>query len=258
MRVGFVPLMELYGIFRALGQKFFDRNIRAALSPDNAPNKKIREALDRIVLKEAEEPSIFVFRHNGVTLAAERVRIADGEMTLHVPRLLNGAQTVSSVARFLEERADNPLLQKNRSRLEEINVLAKIVEDDDLSGEFVTQITISNNQQNPVLPWALRAMDNRQVDLADKFRNELGIFYSRQEGAFENLSDDEREELGIEDSKDSEYVPSLKPFWRYRATSIIWRISPPCSSHRSYIKTRSNLRTSTRMRAVSWWPTKLA
>jgi hypothetical protein len=212
MRIGFLPLMELYGIFKALGQKFFDRNIRAALSPDNAPNKKIREALDRIVLKEAEEPSIFVFRHNGVTLAAERVRITDGKMTLHVPRLLNGAQTVSSVAHFLEDRADNPLLQKNRSRLDEIEVLAKIVEDDDLTGEFVTQITISNNQQNPVPPWALRAMDTRQVDLADKFRNELGIFYSRQEGAFESLSDDEREELGIEDSKDIRIRPLAQTF----------------------------------------------
>ena len=90
--------------------------------------------------------------------------------------------------------------------------MAKIVEDDDLSGEFVTQITISNNQQNPVLPWALRAMDNRQVDLADKFRNELGIFYSRQEGAFENLSDDEREELGIEDSKDIRIRPLAQTF----------------------------------------------
>lgn len=212
MRVGFMPLMDIYGIFKALGQKFFDRNIRAALSPDNAPNKKIREALDRIVLKEVEEPSIFVFRHNGITLAAERVRIKDGEMTLHVPRLLNGAQTVSSVARFIEKSSDNPLLQKNRSRLGEIEVLAKIVEDDDLSGEFVTQITISNNQQNPVLPWALRAMDNRQVDLADKFRNELGIFYSRQEGAFENLTDDEREELGIEDSKDIRIRPLAQSF----------------------------------------------
>ena len=211
MRVGFVPLMDIYGIFKALGQKFFDRNIRAALSPDNAPNKKIREALERIVLKEAEEPSIFVFRHNGITLAAERVRITNGEMTLHVPRLLNGAQTVSSVARFIEKSTDNPMLQKNRSRLDEIEVLAKIVEDDDLSGEFVTQITISNNQQNPVLPWALRAMDIRQVDLADKFRNELGIFYP-QEGAFENLSDDEREELGIEDSKDIRIRPLAQTF----------------------------------------------
>jgi hypothetical protein len=67
MHVGFVPLMELYGIYKALGQTFFDRNIRAALKPDNAPNKKLREALDKIVLKSSEEPSVFVFRHNGVT-----------------------------------------------------------------------------------------------------------------------------------------------------------------------------------------------
>jgi hypothetical protein len=40
--------------------------------------------------------------------------------------------------------------------------------------------------------------------LADKFLGERAIFYSRQEGAFENLSDEEREELGIEDSKDIE------------------------------------------------------
>lgn len=211
MHVGFVPLMELYGIFKALGQQFFDRNIRATLSKDNPPNKKIREALDRIVLKEMEEPSIFVFRHNGVTLAAEHVRILDDEATLHVPRLLNGAQTVSCVGQFLEDCADNALLKKNRGRLSAINVLAKIVEDDP-SGEFVTQVTISNNQQNPVPPWALRAMDRRQVDLADKFREELTIFYSRQEGVFENLSDEEKEELGIEDSKDIRIRPLAQTF----------------------------------------------
>ncbi len=211
MHVGFVPLMEIYAIYKALGQQFFDRNIRAALSHDNTPNKKIREALDRIVLKEVEEPSIFVFRHNGVTLAAEHVRILDGEATLHVPRLLNGAQTVSSVAKFLDDRVENALLKKNRDRLNAINVLAKIVEDDP-SGEFVTQVTISNNQQNPVPPWALRAMDMRQVDFADKFIEELGIFYSRQEGAFENLSDDEKEELGIEDSKDIRIRPLAQTF----------------------------------------------
>jgi len=206
MHVGFIPLIELHGIFKALGQRFFDRNIRAALSSDNAPNKKIREALDKIVIKEEQEPSIFVFRHNGVTLAAERVGISNGEATLHVPRLLNGAQTVSSLARFLEIQAGNPLLKKNQDRLKAVMVLAKIIEHDP-SGEFVTQVTISNNQQNPVPPWALRAMDQRQVDLADKFRDELGIFYSRQEGSFENLSDDERAELGIEDSKDLRIRP---------------------------------------------------
>lgn len=211
MRVGFLPLMDLYGIYKALGQRFFDRNIRAGLSPDNAPNRKIREALDRIVIKETEQPSVFVFRHNGVTLAAEKVRASEGGLILHVPRLLNGAQTITSVARFLDEKVDNPLLKKNRGRLEEIRVLAKIIEDDPAS-DFVTGVTISNNQQNPVPPWALRAMDQRQVDLADKFREELSIFYSRQEGAFESLSDDEREALGIEELKDLRIRPLAQTF----------------------------------------------
>ncbi|MBI2378727.1 MAG: AIPR family protein [Deltaproteobacteria bacterium] len=211
MRVGFVPLMELYRIYKSLGQQFFDRNIRATLPPDNAPNKKLREALDRIVLKEIEAPSVFVFRHNGVTLAAERVSVSDGEATLHVPRLLNGAQTVSSVAKFISEHENDALLKKNKDRLEAICVLAKIVEDDPGS-DFVTQVTISNNQQNPVAPWALRAMDNRQVDLADAFREQLGIFYSRQEGAFANLSDEEKEESGIEDSRDVRIRPLAQTF----------------------------------------------
>jgi hypothetical protein len=206
MLVGFVPLMDLYRIYGSLHQYFFDRNIRAGLSKDNAPNKKIREALDAIVIKSSENPSVFAFRHNGVTLAASKVTEIDGKIRLYVPRLLNGAQTVSSLALFLEERSDNPLLKVNSDRLASVQVIAKIIEEDP-ANEFVTQVTISNNQQNPVQPWALRAMDTRQVDLADKFREELGIFYSRQEGSFDNMSDDEKEELGIEDGKDLRIRP---------------------------------------------------
>lgn len=211
MHVGFVPLVDLHEIHRSLGHFFFDRNIRAALSPENPPNRKLREAFDQIVLKEAESPSVFAFRHNGVTLAAERVEVQDGQMTLHVPRLLNGAQTVSSLARFLEQHGDNPALKRNRDRLKGISVLAKIVVDDPAS-DFVTQVTISNNQQNPVHPWALRAMDQRQVDFADKFREEVGIYYSRQEGSFENLSDDDREDLGIESTRDIRIRPLAQTF----------------------------------------------
>lgn len=211
MRVGFVRLMDLYAIYKALGQQFFDRNIRATLSPDNAPNKKIREALERIVLKEVEEPSIFVFRHNGVTLAAERVVLAGDEATLHVPRLLNGAQTISSVAKFLETHADNALLLKNRERLNAITVMAKIVEDDP-SGEFVTQVTISNNQQNPVHPWALRALDRCQVDLADKFRDELeGIFIPGKKERSRTFRMLRRKNAGLQTRKIFGYARLLKP-----------------------------------------------
>lgn len=199
--VGFVRLMDLLRIHQVLRHRFFDRNIRAALSADNAPNKRLRAAFAEIALQEKEDPAVFPFRHNGVTLAAERVSLGDSTATLHVPRLLNGAQTVSSLAKFLDDYAAHGALKKGRERLEDVQVLAKIIQADP-SSDFVVEVTIANNQQNPVPPWALRAMDRRQVDLADKFREELGISYSRQEGAFESLSEDERTDLGIDDSKD--------------------------------------------------------
>ncbi len=114
--------MDLIGIHEVRA-RFFDRNIRGGLSPDNIPNKKIREALERIVLKQADSPAVFAFKHNGVTLAAEKVDVT------------------------------------------------------------------------------LRAMDRRQVDFAEMFLKQVAIFYSRQEGTFENLSDEDREDLGIESNK---------------------------------------------------------
>lgn len=201
LHVGFIRLMDLHRIYRVLGQNFFNRNIRAGLSSDNPPNRKIREALAAIVLKQEYPPEVFSFNHNGITLGAEDVQINDGMATIKVPRLLNGAQTICSLDKFLEENDGNPLLKKGSQILESLRVLAKIVEHDPCS-DFVTTVTISNNQQNPVDPWNLRANDRIQCDLQDRFREQLGIFYSRQENAFKNLTDADIQELGIEDSRD--------------------------------------------------------
>jgi hypothetical protein len=203
LHVGFVRLMDLHRIYKSLGQKFFNRNIRAGLKADKPPNRKIREAMSAIVIKQQYPPAVFAFNHNGITLAAEHVQIHDGIAIIKVPRLLNGAQTVSSVDKFLEENDGNPALKQNNEVLESLRVLAKIVEYDPWS-DFVTTVTICNNQQNPVHPWNLRANDRIQCDLQDKFREELKIFYSRQENEFENLTDADRREMDIDDPHDIE------------------------------------------------------
>ena len=192
--------MDLFRIYRTLGQSFFDRNIRAGLSSDNPPNKKIREALGRIVLKCEEPPIHFSFNHNGITLAAEKVDFEGSKAVIRVPRLLNGAQTITSVAKFLGDNQNHPGLKANEKLLEDILVLAKIVAT--RSVEFVTNVTICNNQQNPVNSWNLRANDTIQCDCHDKVLKEGKIFYSRQENAFQNLTPAEAEELGVEDSRD--------------------------------------------------------
>lgn len=206
MHVGFIPLMDLHRIYKSLGKRFLDRNIRFGLSTDNAPNTKIREALSDIVLKEKQPADVFAFNHNGVTLAAEQILFNGGEAVVKVPRLLNGAQTVTSVDKFLLDNDGNPMLEGNAAILESIRVLAKVVVDDPFS-EFVTNVTICNNRQNPVEPWNLRANDRIQCDLHDKFREEAHVFYSRQENAFRNFSFEDLEEMGVETSRDIRIRP---------------------------------------------------
>src|SRR5260370_26765061 len=65
----------------------------------------------------------------------------------------------------------------------------------------VTEIFSNNNRQNPVKPWALRANDMIQLQLADKFQQDLKIYYERQENAFHNLTDEDLERMEIEQQK---------------------------------------------------------
>jgi hypothetical protein len=209
--VGFITLMDLHRMHQSLGRKFFDRNIRAGLSADNPPNRKIREALADIVLKQNDPPEVFTFNHNGITLAAEQVVFRDGQAIIKVPRLLNGAQTVTSIAKFIKDNEGSPALKANQQSLESVRVLAKVVVCDPQS-DFVTNVTICNNRQNPVDPWNLRANDRIQCDLQDKLKEDVGIFYSRQENAFSNLSDAELQEMGIEDTRDVRIKPLAQTF----------------------------------------------
>lgn len=196
MHVGLLPLMALYRMHREMGPRLFDRNIRFGLGEDKSPNRALRQALMRIVIQEQDPPSVFTFNHNGVTLAAKRLEFENGICTITEPRILNGAQTISSLAHFLEMNKDHPALETNRTLLEKVRVLAKFI--GNATDDFVVGVTVCNNRQNPVEPWHLRASDRIQLELQDKFKDDLGIYYERQEGSFEALSDEDLEEMEIQ------------------------------------------------------------
>jgi len=195
MTIGFIRAVDLCTMYREMGERFFERNIRAALPEDEAVNRSIQQAIKRIVLEGKDDPAVFAFNHNGVTIFAEALDALDGKFKITEPRLLNGAQTVTTFARFVKANEGNKLLAERRSELEGIHVMCRIITQ--VSPEFVTMVTINNNRQNPVDPWNLHANDMIQLEIQDKFRDELGIYYERQERAFENLSDEELEEQGI-------------------------------------------------------------
>ena len=206
MHVGFIRLADLDMMHRAVGPRFFDSNIRYGLGESEAVNRSIGRTLKSIVIDQTEESSIFAFNHNGITLFAEQVQKEDSAWRLTAPRLLNGAQTVTTVKGFLEANKDNPKLAQGRASFDSIRVLCKVITN--AAPKFVTRVTINNNRQNPVEPWNLHANDGIQLELQDKFRSDIGIYYERQENAFDQLSADDLEEYGI--TEDSKAIQMLK------------------------------------------------
>jgi hypothetical protein len=204
MQIGFIPLMDLNAMYIDMAQHFFERNIRASLSEDEAPNRAITRALRDIILEEKESPLVFAFNHNGVTIYAEHIEKKDGIYEITEPRLLNGAQTVTTFSRFLKKNEGNPRIRERDAALKELYVLCKIITD--AKPEFVVNVTINNNRQNPVMPWNLHANDMIQLELQDKFREELNIYYERQENAFASLSQQDLDEMDITEYKAVELV----------------------------------------------------
>lgn len=200
MHLGFIRLADLNRIHLNLGPCFFDSNIRYGLDESEAVNRAISAALKQIIIDRTEDPSVFAFNHNGISLFAEHVHQLDGLCRLTAPRLLNGAQTVTTLAGFIAKNKDNPKLAEGKEAYESIRVLCRVITDADQ--KFVTNVTINNNRQNPVEPWNLHANDIIQLELQDRFQSDLQIYYERQENAFDQLSVEDLENIGIrEESK---------------------------------------------------------
>ena len=215
MHVGFAKLRDLHAMFIALKERFLDRNIRSLLAgrkPGNetAVNRRLLKAFEEITISHKVDPGVFAFNHNGVTLYAEMIEGSAGRYRITEPRLLNGAQTVGSFDAFVRSHKDHAVLAQSDERLDSIRVMCKVIAQSDQ--DFVTTVTICNNRQNPVAPWNLRANDMIQLQLAGRFREELGLYYERQENAFEHFSDAELEEKGLKPGDAIELVRLAQTF----------------------------------------------
>jgi len=199
LHIGLISLSDLYDMYSEMGYRLFERNIRFGLSPEKSPNRAIRKTLQNIILKNEATPEIFTFNHNGISLFTEKLEFKENTVTITEPRILNGAQTIASLDKFIKDNESNLTFKNNKHLLKAIFVTAKIISN--ASKKFITSVTICNNKQNPVEPWNLRASDSIQLAFQDKFRDDLGIFYERQENSFESHSDEDLEEMGIKQNK---------------------------------------------------------
>jgi len=192
LMVMFIPLSKLLIMYNDLGEKLFNKNIRSGLGEGKATNREIHKSLREIISGTMPEGN-FTFYHNGISITAEDIHPSENGLILVEPRVLNGAQTIKTLHNFVEKfKADDRVADK----LKLIKIMARIIKSYD--EDFLTNVTINNNRQNPIEPWNLRANDLTQLHFEDKFNDrEEPIYYERRESAFENLSSEERQELGV-------------------------------------------------------------
>ncbi|MBI0537734.1 hypothetical protein D9599_19415 [Roseomonas sp. KE2513] len=208
MLVCFVPLVDLAAIFNAMGARFLERNVRFGLGAGGHVNRALSRTLRDLILKQDTDPAAFAIHHNGVTLSAHDLQEGSEHAEIFSPRLLNGAQTISTFSAVCEELRAR-LMTVPADRLAGIKVLCRIV----LAApqEQVTRITIDTNRQNPVDAWLLHANDPIQVDFELRFR-QLRIFYQRQASALATLTEEEREQASITETKPVEMIKLARTY----------------------------------------------
>lgn len=194
--VTLISLEKLYNMYRELGEKFFEKNIRCGLNDGKMTTLEIKKSLKRILA--GEEPiENFTFYHNGVALTAQELEFECQSVRMTEPRMLNGVQTVRTIKGFVDRNKKHGT--KLLKFLRNINVTARIIRSRD--EEFIKRVTINNNRQNPIMPWNLRANDLIQLHLEERLRDELRIFYERRENSLRNLSDEELDDMNINTKK---------------------------------------------------------
>ncbi|GJL66476.1 MAG: putative abortive infection phage resistance protein [Nitrospirales bacterium] len=154
---GLVHLTDLVLLHKKHDKALYERNIRVFLGHKTEVNASIEQTL-------ATKPQEFLYLNNGVTALCQEIQpkgakqAKGGRKRLKIKgfSVINGAQTIATSARFLEE---NP-----NSGLSSAKVSITLIKADS-DGDFGKAVTRARNHQNPVLLSNFAALDDKQEDL---------------------------------------------------------------------------------------------
>ncbi len=164
---GFVSVVDLANLFKVHGLALFAKNLRNPVGNSTDVAKALRETL-------STRPNEFVYLNNGVTALCETIIPRDNtkktgkRLDLRGLSIINGAQTISSVAHFIELNPDADIAAAR--------VLITIIKADG-NDEFGKLVTRARNHQNAVKPQNFAALDDEQ----ERLRRDLaahGIHYA--------------------------------------------------------------------------------
>jgi hypothetical protein len=183
---GLMQLNDLVRLHQKHGNALYDKNIRTFLGHKTEVNISIRQTL-------ADNPKEFLYLNNGVAVLCQEIEPKGSKnirkkLKVRGFSVINGAQTIASAARFLEENSDADI---SGARV----AITLITASED--GDFGKSVTRARNHQNPVSWSDFAALDDEQ----ERLRRELaylGIHYAYKAEVAENKADPLR--IGIDEA----------------------------------------------------------
>jgi hypothetical protein len=152
-----VEAEQLVQLYKQHRDSLFTLNIRNYLG-NTATNKLLSQTL-------SEEPENFYYYNNGIACLAERLEIESDHIKAKGLQIINGAQTVRSLAKAATKSGKS-------SRVENIKVLVRITQAErqyGQTGRFRDSIVRYNNTQNTIKLSDFRSNDPIHADLKRRF-----------------------------------------------------------------------------------------
>jgi len=189
--IGATKLSELFEFLKAYKAStgdldlLYEKNVRKFLGNKRKVNKGIEKTLE-------EHPERFGLYNNGITLVADRVqRVAENEVSLTNPYIVNGCQTTRSIWAVLQRKLNSGGSSPTDAQLawetdlDHGVVVTKIVNVGSEGEDLLTEITRFTNSQNAVGEKDFIALEKDFRNWAPVFNSRYGVFLEIQRGAWE-------------------------------------------------------------------------
>lgn len=169
---------DFYNAWRKYEWNLFDLNVRLQIHGSQI-NKRIIASL-----KKAKSQKIFHHLNNGITITCKSYKFDDANKLIRLidPQIINGCQTVCAI-----RDAYNDLSPQEQKIFDEnTRIQVKVIANTD--PEFIGQIVITTNDQNPMAPRNLKSNSAEQKKIQADFRIHADKwFYERKEGEWKSL-----------------------------------------------------------------------
>lgn len=173
--LGILKLRELTDFVTKNRDYVFESNIRQWMQFKTNVNKGIRETLQ-------SSPDKFFYYNNGITIVVSDFEVLeDGNMMLHAPQIVNGAQTSNSI-----------LDHAKRTNNLDGSITVTIIKADDEQDQ--NNITKYRNSQNSVRGKDLVSLMDFHKSIKSQLEN-YGYFYEIQAGSFDSKTKSQQAEF---------------------------------------------------------------